>query len=826
MLQAAQAKTRLALPRPALLLAIPFLLGILFFASVPVNPGLYLLVSGACWLLALFVLRYDRISTLFLVITLASAGLAAGQMDQFYYPASDIGLFTTSDRQITQIEFTLLDPPRTVIPEQIQRPLPPHQFARASARRILTTAGWQPVTGTFLLHIEPPDPILAAGQTLRATGWLDRPAPAMNPGQFDYASHYRAQRILSTFSIRHSENLEHLAVASFFSPIPFLRTHARTLLDAGFPAARSPDHLLLRALLLGDLDPHLHDIQDLFTRTGTTYLLAISGLHVAILVAFVYLLCRLLRFPPRTTVVITLAFAFLYAAATPCHPPVIRATLLCFFLLIGTLFRRTGDSIQLLALTIFCMLVYSPLDLFDIGFDLSFGTVLGLMLFTRPLTESLLPVDPDLALAPKPVSTRFQLWVTGQKHAARNALFAAGVAWFISLPMILHDFNRLNPYNILASVLLILPVAMSLIAGLLKILLTLLCPPAAPLLAKIAIAPLILLHHAVDLLARLPLSDISLHPLPLPITILFYAILMLTLLLNLNVRLRRVLVITACATVLILPVAFTYASRHHSSETRLTILSVGAGSCAVVETDNNQTFLIDCGSTGTPDLYRSIIDPYLHTRAINHIDVSFISHADFDHYGSLADVARSIGLTTTYFTPQFLQDAQDSQAAGSLLRTLQSLHIPIQTLATPKTLHLSPDTTLDILWPPPDADLDTNDSSMTIRLTVAGRSILFPGDIQDIAMQGLLATMPPDRLHADFLIAPHHGSLEQTTPEFIAAVAPMYILSSDDNTPSHKQLAFDSAFANLPLLHTHAQGAITITIHRDGTYNLNTFLPD
>jgi competence protein ComEC len=307
--------------------------------------------------------------------------------------------------------------------------------------------------------------------------------------------------------------------------------------------------------------------------------------------------------------------------------------------------------------------------------------------------------------------------------------------------------------------------------------------------------------------------------------LLYYAALLCILLRKISLRNKRLIVVTACSFILILPILLTWRASHHPDQTRITILAVGAGSCAIIETDAGQTLLFDAGSTGTPDLYRNIIEPFLRTRHLRRIDAAYISHADFDHYGAIPDIATHIGITHTYLTPQFRRDAADTPAAAAMLRTLDTLHTPAESLSAPRAIRLSDDTTLDILWPPPDAmDLSTNDSGLVIRLTVAGRTLLFPADIQDTAMQALLTN--PDSLHADILLAPHHGSFEKSTPDFISAVSPVAIISSDDNTPSGKQRTFDETFADLHPLHTHESGAITISIDSPaGTITITPFLP-
>jgi competence protein ComEC len=819
MLQRAQAKQPVSTTRrrPAVPAAILFLVGVAVHPLLPPYPLQFLIGIALLTAAGLVLLRRDLICSILLSAALVLAGATAGYLELHHYHPTDVGAFTTGERQLASLELTLDDPPRVLDSAPSNRPATPRQFARATVRQILTTSGWRPAAGPVLLHLEPPNPSLAAGQTLRVTGWLSRLAPAMNPGQFDFSAHYRRERLVAAFSTRHAGNVRVVSPAPAFAPVTALRAKTRALLGAGFTESAATEAALLRALLLGDRDPALRDVQNLFVRTGTSHHLAISGMHVAVLTGFVYLLCHVLRLHPRTTAYVALSFSLLYAAAALPNPPVVRSVLLCAFLIGGTLLRRHADPVQLLALTVVAMLVYAPLDLYDVGFQLSFGTVLGLMLFATPLYGAMFPVDPDMALAPKrrrPPIARVFGW-TARK--LRLAIAAAVVAWFISLPMILLHFDRLNPWAILASLVLSPVVLVALIAGLLKVVLTLVAPMLAGVWATGAWAPVWLMHHSVDWLARLPFGDVTLRPVPVPVMLLYYAALLAALLPRLSRRTKRGLVLSACTTILLTPVALTAVARHHPDETRVTILSVGAGSCAVVETNAGQTLVIDAGSNGSADLYRNVIEPFFRTRGLRHVDAAFVSHADYDHYSGLADLARDRTITTTYLTPHFLRD--DSPTALALLDALPHR----TTLTSPYSFQPSLDTTLDLLWPPADAAVESNDASMVLKLTVAGRSILFPGDVQSATMQSLLADPAP--LRSDVLIAPHHGSHEDVTPDFVAAVSPAHIISSDDRTPSRKQRAFDEALPDYDVLHTRDRGAVTVTIRRDGTLAVTPFRP-
>ena len=131
-------------------------------------------------------------------------------------------------------------------------------------------------------------------------------------------------------------------------------------------------------------------------------------------------------------------------------------------------------------------------------------------------------------------------------------------------------------------------------------------------------------------------------------------------------------------------------------------------------------------------------------------------------------------------------------------------------------------TAVDVLWPPKDGDLNSNNAGLVLRLSYAGRSILFPADIQDPAFVGVLKNA--SALKSDVLVAPHHGSSEDLTPAFLAAVHPDMILSSNFGRLTNKQKRFETMIGKTPLYRTPECGAIAVTIHRDGTISVATFV--
>src|SRR5687767_252554 len=418
---------QLAARRPAVPAALLLACGVAAHSVVPHSPPLWLAAMAVAIAIAACVLRRPLASSSALAAALLFGGVAAAQLSAFHFPRGHLSAFATDLPRLAQLELHLDHPPRTLNGPYAgtHHALPPKQVAVARVTAIKTWDGWQQTSGRVLVQIAQPHPRLAVNQTVRIVGMLQRPAPAMNPGQFDWAEYYREQRVLNSLHVSHAGNVE-IFDSPGPGPVQFLREEVRRALAAGFPAGESLDHALLRALLLGDHDPQLRDVQDQFKRTGTGHHLAISGMHVAVLGGFVYGICRLLCLAPRVSARAMMTFVVLYGVVALPSPPVVRSVLLCLAFGIGLVSRRSVDALQLLALTVLAMLVYHPLDLFNPGFQLSFGTVLGLILFTRPMLRGMRR-DPD-ALPAGGLARSSSLLATADRSLDRLVVhaFAAG----------------------------------------------------------------------------------------------------------------------------------------------------------------------------------------------------------------------------------------------------------------------------------------------------------------------------------------------------------------------------------------------------------------
>lgn len=821
--------------RPGVAVSAALMLGIGVHEHVPHHLYFWLIASAAA-VTAVTVWR-DRatLATALLLLGTALAGVTLGQVESYRFPRDHIAHFAMPRQRLAQVELYLAYPPRVVgdaFSVGGTRALPPKQVCVARATRVLTWDGWAEVSGDVLVQIDQPHPRLAVGQTVRVLGMLQRPSPSMNPGQFDWEDYYREQRVLCSIGIDHAENIRVMEESSP-SPLASVRSHARRLLALGFDEARSLDHALLRALLLGDHEPELRDVQEQFRRTGTSHHLAISGMHVAVLGGVVLGVCRLARLSPRTSATIVLSFVVAYGVTALPSPPVVRSVLLCAAFTLGALGRRTLDPLQMLAVSVIAMLVYHPLDLFNAGFQLSFGTVLGLILFTPPVTRWLLRDSPDVAVLKSfhRLTPRQRAW-DAVRRVSLTALAAAGVAWVVSAPLLLIHFEQLNPYAIPGSVLLAPFVFVALVGGLLKLVLSLLLPFAAGAWAELASLPMEAMRDVVDLLARLPGADVPLPAPPIGWVILFYLLLALPLIPFSSTVLRRGMAVAGTAggtLALILPFAAGFRapdpSQPRADSVSVTLLAVGAGQCAVVAPPRGPLVLIDCGSGTLRDPLRRCIAPFVRHLGRARVDRVILSHGDFDHVSATAEVVQAYGVREVMTGPHFRRFAADNPPTAGLVSFLDDAERPVLELVPGNRINLGGGCAIEVLWPTPGAtDLSSNDAGLVLRLTYAGRSILFPADLQAAGHRGLLA-MDQQTLRSDVLIAPHHGSFEDTTASLVAAIDPRFVLSSNDRTLTMKQLDFERSLGGRTLHRTHREGSLTVRITRDGDLSVHPYQP-
>lgn len=689
---------------------------------------------------------------------------------------------------------------------------------------------WEPVSGRARVDVDGHLLHAGIGDRVELLGKLSRPAPPRNPGGYDFPAFLRAQGADSMLHVSHPLAVTRMAVLDGLwwraaRLREAVRRKCRTLfiqnlsLSSGAVAA---------SLLLGDRSLMTDEIRTRFTESGTMHLLAISGLHVGILLGILYLVCRLLNLSVPRTVLVLIVLAVTYAALTNHRPPVLRATVLATFSLIGLAAARKTDGMNILALTALLLLMWRPADLFDVGAQLSFLAVGAILWVSRESRRR------HRAEAEGPLVAE-RSWIVAALAPAglwlRDGCRLTGAIWLATLPLTISVFHLVAPVGFLLNLLLIPFVAVVLGLGYLFLILGLLLPIAAIPVGWAFNGSLEQLLNLVGLARSLPGGHFYTAPLPGWWLLTFYVLLGgawgLWGRFSCSAWAGRGL-LAWIAIGLLNP-----SSPTTDGALRCTFLSVGHGLACVLELPGGETLLYDAGTIGDGRQAERAVERFLWSRNLNRIDAIVISHADHDHYSGVFGLLEKFPVGTLFVSREFLDFEQSGVA--DLCDTAASAGVPIRLIQAEDRLvphaHRSvrgrrddggadARPTITVLHPPAGFQArDDNAASVVLDVRHAGRRLLLTGDLEREGLERVLS-LPAEK--TDVLLSPHHGGRAANPPTLLAWASPAVVIVSSGREDVVTQL--DEIARTTHLLDTRTSGAITVTIDRDGQVTIDEFL--
>lgn len=730
------------------------------------------------------------------------------------------------------VHATIDEPPALVQPAPgVLSRFAPSQVPRSRSlvrvRALETPRGMIPARGEMSVWVDGDTiPDLSPGQPVKLTGIFTPVAPALNPGQPDRIRLARQANRVGSMSLTSPSLIiptpgsgwADRAAATARVTLAGFRERASQAMDAATPAGES--RALVKALILGEFEPGLEDATAVFSRLGIVHILSISGFHVSAMALFVSFLVRLLgeRGPWQTALLALPIFAYLLLV--PAEAPVLRAGVMALVIILAELASRRYDPATLLLWTCIGLLIWRPMDLWSLGFQLSCGMTLAL-LWIGPLAH-------DKLWGARVVIPGAWRRVTPLRLLSGVITSAASVSllcWSLSTPIVAWRTGQVSMFAVLASVLLAPFFAVLMYLSLAALLIGMLIPPVATLfswmvgeLARLALA----LAAALD---RVPGSSFLSPPIPwwtalaLTASILWWWVK--------SDRRSPLSWTIAGASVILLAAGITLATRlPRDVILRLDTLAVADGSCHVVRSGDH-ALLWDCGSL-RPGVGVRELPAAMRALGIWRIPTAVISHGDFDHYAALPDLAESIGLKRVLVGERFLTRAAASPSgpAASLLQALRQRSVEVLPIAAGHRETLG-EVRVTFLSPPAPAPWPTeNDHSLVARFDASPGDpalLLLTGDIQSAAIGSLRDRFPT--LQARVVEAPHHGSNRPDAAGFVASLSPDVVVQSTGITRASAPSAsiWDDVKARSRWLTTARDGALRIDIPRTGPVRSRAF---
>ena len=607
-------------------------------------------------------------------------------------------------------------------------------------------------------------PALRVGDRVRLTGRLG-PRPAQrNPAQMDYGTYLERQGVGATLQVADETGVAFLAPSARPDVRLANAVAVRVRQALGRHVADDGARALLAALLLADRSGIDEGTLDAFRETGLMHLLAVSGLHVGLVGLALYVLLKpaLGRLGMRRRQVeiaraaATLAILAVYVVVAGASVSVVRAFVMVAVLIGGRAFERPSDTLNALGLAAIVLLLHRPAALFDVGFQLSFGAVAALVTLTPLLT----------AAVPERVrQSRAGVFVVGS--VATSVAATVGTA-----PALLAHFGRLPLGGLVLNLPAIPLTGLTLGAGLGCALTAAVPPLAAPFGAVADLSGRLLIgvtEIGADVLGRVAYQGTLDAPSALVACVLGIGALMLW---RRPVARRRF----ALAAVASVAVGLWTGFARGEAKPRLDVVffDVGQGDATLLSTPDGSHVLVDAGLKSTyTDQGERVVVPHLERFGVRRLDALVLTHADADHVGGARTVLESVPVGRLVVNGQ----AGTTDLWDAVLRTADSLGVPVEAVQAGDTLAVDPAVRLRVLGPDRPHG-DANDASVVLLVEHGRTRWLLTGDAEADGEAALVGRFP-SALSADVVKVGHHGSRTSSTDDLVrSAGSPAFAIVS------------------------------------------------
>jgi competence protein ComEC len=627
------------------------------------------------------------------------------------------------------------------------------------------------------------DAFVAAGECWRLTLRLRPPHGSMNPGEFDYEGWLFRQGIGAAATVRSGEP------CGFAAGYGILRFRAETSRRLREWLPGHPARAVVAAATVGD-DTDLSDEDwDLFRKSGTSHLIAISGFNIAIVAGCAFFLLRWawsalprlsLWLPAQRVALLGSAvFGAAYALIAGFEVSTRRAVVMLLVAVIAAWLGRASQPSRVLACAWLAVLVFDPFAVMSPGFWLSFGAVAAIFFLLGSRLRA-------------PAPWRGFLWLQLGLSLCMLPLtlfFFQGAAW--TAPLV----------NLIA-----VPLFAVMTPALLVALLAAWTWPwaGAPLLWLCAEVLRGFQAVLAWTLAHAPEAWTPASPPAAALVMALIGVLLLCAPRGLPLRALGLL----CLVPALMPPSLAPAAGFD-----VAALDVGQGLAVVVRTSRH-TLLFDTGPAFEDafDAGASVVAPYLFERRVPALDLMVVSHTDLDHRGGAPAVRRRLPVLGEMgaLTGEPCVAGRRWEWDGVAFEVLNG---PADAPAPAGRGKAHP----------------ANNGGCVLRVQAGAHALLLPADIE-AAVERRLLHDDADKLRADVLVAPHHGSKTSSTEEFVRAVHPAVVIYSAGwhNRFRHPRPEVTARYAAIgaDAYMTGDDGAVTLRIDAQaGVTGLSTWRP-
>lgn len=622
-------------------------------------------------------------------------------------------------------------------------------------------------------------------------GRLSVPFKAGNPSQFDYGNYLRNY---NTYVVFYANNLEKIdkslsGKAKFMQSI---NSYRERIITAHSKYLVSPNLEVLGGIVFGeDAVSPPQNIKQSFINSGLLHILAASGMNVAFIYGFFFLLISLFRVKFKIRVILGMIMVVIYSLMTGLGASVIRATCMLLFVLAGKLIDRDAHSISLLSFVALLMLLYNPLWVNDVGFQLSFIVTFGILIMAPAFVRANRIKDFIISSVMIPIIA--QLWV---------------------IPIQIFYFNNISLYSVFANIMSV-PILMILsFGGFISSLLS-----AVTLISDFicrifdtVLNPLItVLINISDFWGKLPNSALqTTHPSVFQIVLYYGILLSLSVLLYKDLREKYFKKSLLSAGILLIIWFITLIPISNRS-LEITAFDVGNADCFLIKTPENKYIMIDTGKTGYnggKSQAEIIVLKYFKDLGIKKVESIIVTHFDNDHCGGAVDLLNGLKVKNLY-----VNDVKhDSEIAQNIYKSAHNNNTNLILAENNQSVYDK--NGIKLINYINTGNREDNENSIINLLEYNDFKMLFTGDAGVDGINYVLKNIPKN---ITVLKAPHHGSVHGLNKGIVDHLNPKYsLISTGENIFGHPAVYTLELLKNTKILRTDVENSVRFRVDNNG----------
>ena len=621
------------------------------------------------------------------------------------------------------------------------------------------------ISGRVSVFVKGSGQSLSYGNKVAVHGKLSMIISTHNPG-ITSSGDLMAKRRINSQMISNGSNVEIIA-RSIGNPVKYISIIIKNKLISVIQSTmKEPYSSLLGSIVFGSQASPLSDeLQDNYRTAGVIHLLVVSGTQVSIILASVLAVCGYFGFSGTIRLITVTLANLMFTVMVGAGPSIVRAAVMCEAALIAKAFERENDFYNSLAISAFVLLVLNPLNLFDIGFQLSFMATWALFYIAPAIEEQIVKYVP----------------------ACLSGTVAISIAPTIATtPIIFYNFGQISFVSIISNFMIVPWVEITVILGFVSTIIGLVFLPIAYVLNNTLTLILAMLNGVIYLFSGFPFACRYFTP-PGLLVILIYYIILVGGIEMLKGRLKVRPGKAAIFLFLLLCIALLSGiSSHAAGDLVVTFIDVGQGDSVLIESPSGHKALIDGGGRQEnassrlikkeDPVGKSIIVPFLRKKGINELDLVILTHPHDDHVAGLPYVLEKIKVDMVLDSGQ----PHTSRGYYRFLKLIEQKNIPYKLARTGQIIDLGAGVKGYILHPSQSlisgTASDPNNNSIVMKLDHGKTSFLFMGDA---GFEGEARILSKGySLISDVLKVGHHGSMTSTSVKLLESVRPKYAVIS------------------------------------------------